>query len=137
MEEKDEFDLFIEKAEEVVRLFENGQDVRNEAEKLLKDALSVDAECVPSTCVKPDKICKILNYHINKTSSPPVQSIRMRHFTRSPTENKKIINTIKVQPNSSSCLRCTVLIIIFTLLCLIAYHFYFLRLPTRCPRPTW
>lgn len=131
MEEKDDFDIFIEKAENLVRLIEAGEDVEQEKEKLLEEAHRVDPSTVPSTSVEPVLVCKVLANLKYPSNSQIFQDTRKCEKVKLPNQNNILTNSLS-RSNLSLCYRISICILIVSLL-----SFYYFNLPPPCPRPIW
>ncbi|ULU12106.1 hypothetical protein L3Y34_015449 [Caenorhabditis briggsae] len=132
MDEKDDFDVFIETAENVVRLIESGQDAEYEKYQLAKQADLVSSSNIPLADDVPAIVCKILANHKRSVKTENIQDVRKRR--KSETSNSDI-NTITI---SQLEYRSPCNPFIFILFCfLLVIIMYYLLSPTPCPRPIW
>lgn len=134
MDEKDDFDLFLEEAEEVIRLHEAGYNVDNKNEQLRKRACSIDPSNVPSTSADPSDIVGMITEDI-KSKNIFAQNLRKQRKTQVLKENnsKHKTSDSSTETNTRSLPCGIILIFLISFLCLI----YYLRVPPPCPRPIW
>lgn len=129
MEEKDDFDVFVEKADQVVRRWEAGEDIVQEIEQLKAEVHRVDPSSIPSPSVDPASVCKVLA-NLQYSDRPSIfHDVRSHREAKQPN---KIITNSSLQSNQSSYFRISILFVIFSLLTL-----YYFNSPRPCPRPIW
>lgn len=131
MEEKDDFDVFMEKADQVVRRWEAGEDIDEEREKLLQEGLRIDPSTIPSPSVEPVIVCKVLA-NLRCSRRLPIFPDLQSPGKAKPHNENKILKNSSLKSNQSFYFRLSITALIAALLVL-----YYLNSPRPCPRPIW
>ncbi|CAL2029246.1 unnamed protein product [Caenorhabditis brenneri] len=134
IEKKDDFDLFIEEVEEVIRLHEAGYNVENKYEQLRRRARFIDPSNIPSTSADPSAIIDMVTENI-KSKKTLTQDLRHQRKIRilNANNSKDNISDSPTKTNTRSVPCGIILILLISFFCLVFY----LRAPPPCPRPIW
>uniref|UniRef100_A0A1I7T8P1 Uncharacterized protein n=1 Tax=Caenorhabditis tropicalis TaxID=1561998 RepID=A0A1I7T8P1_9PELO len=133
MDEKDDFDVFIEKAEKVIKLYEAGHNVNQETIELQKQALLLDPSTIPSTNIHPLLISKIVAEETNSKKTFDTNFRQRKNILKLHLDNNNPLKQPVKKTNTTFLQRIFIFIILFTSSCFI----YYLRMPSPCPRPVW